>query len=250
MPGPLATVLLAFSAERGVPPDDVVATWHAVEAIAERTRAHPRGPGEDLVDGLNAVVFGELGFSREVERTAPRFMLLPSVVADRKGSCVGLGALYLVLAERLGLPLDGVMVPGHFFVRVRASSTTRARNVELLRRGEAMPDSWYQAKYGPWPKEATAYFRALSPGEVLAVHWFNLGNQRRSDGDLEGAAAAYDRATDELPAFAEAWASLGAVRQSTGDLVGAARAYRAAARAHPDLPGLAQNLFILRRTVP
>jgi regulator of sirC expression with transglutaminase-like and TPR domain len=197
------------------------------------------------VDSLTAVVFGELGFAREVERTATRFMLLPSVVADRKGSCVGLGALYLVLAERLGIPLDGVMVPGHFFVRARASGTTRARNVELLRRGEAMPDSWYVGKYGPWPAEATAYLRPLSPEEVLAIHWFNLGNQRRGDRDWTGAAEAYGHATDELPAFAEAWASLGAMRQTAGDRVGAARAYRSAGRANPDLAGLAQNVQLL-----
>jgi hypothetical protein len=245
VPGPLASALLAFAAERGAAPSDVAGSWQVIETMADRIAARPRGKGEDGVDSLNAVVFGELGFSREVERTALRFMLLPSVVADRKGSCVGLGALYLVLAERLGIPLDGVMVPGHFFVRARASGTTRARNVELLRRGEAMPDSWYVGKYGPWPAEATAYLRPLSPAEVLAIHWFNLGNQRRGDGDLPGAAVAYGRATDELPAFAEAWASLGAVRQARGDRVGAARAYRSAGRANPELPGLARNLQML-----
>jgi tetratricopeptide (TPR) repeat protein len=250
VPGPLASALLAFAAESGAAPSDVAEAWHAIEIMADRIAAHPRGAGrdgegEDDVDGLNAVVFGELGFSREVERTATRSMLLPSVVADRKGSCVGLGALYLVLAERLGIPLDGVMVPGHFFVRARASGTTRARNVELLRRGEAMPDSWYVGKYGPWPADATAYLRPLSPEEVLAIHWFNLGNQRRGDGDFTGAAEAYGRATDDLPAFAEAWASLGAMRQAGGDRVGAVRAYRSAGRANPDLPGLAQNLRLL-----
>jgi hypothetical protein len=245
VPGPLATALLAFAAERGATPDDVAGSWHTIEAMADRITARPLGEGEDRVDSLTAVVFGELGFAREVERTALRFMLLPSVVADRKGSCVGLGALYLVLAERLGIPLDGVMVPGHFFVRARASGHTRARNVELLRRGEAMPDAWYVGKYGPWPAEATAYLRPLSPGEVLAIHWFNLGNERRGDGDLAGAAVAYGRATDELPAFAEAWASLGAMRQARGDRVGAARAYRSAGRANPELPGLAENLRLL-----
>jgi tetratricopeptide (TPR) repeat protein len=245
VPGPLASALLAFAAERGAAPSDVAEAWHAIETMADRIASRPRRRGEDDVDSLNAVVFGELGFSREVERTATRFMLLPSVVAERKGSCVGLGALFLVLAERVGIPLDGVMVPGHFFVRARASGTTRARNVELLRRGESMPDSWYVGKYGPWPVEATAYLRPLSSGEVLAIHWFNLGNQRRGDGDLAGAAEAYGRAADELPAFAEAWASLGAMRQARGDRVGAARAYRSADRANPDLPGLAQNLKML-----
>src|SRR5205823_13318274 len=59
--------------------------------------------------------------------------LLPSVLGARRGSCLGLGALYLIVAERIGLPLDGVRVPGHFFVRTRGSSP---RNIELLHRGE------------------------------------------------------------------------------------------------------------------
>jgi tetratricopeptide (TPR) repeat protein len=245
VPGPLASALLAFAAEWGVPPTEVVSAWRSIEAMAGRIAARPRAAGEDVVDSLVAVIFGELAFAREVDRSDLRFMVLPSVVADRRGSCVGLGALVLVLAERLAIPLEGVMVPGHFFVRVPAGSGLRQRNLELLRRGEAMPDAWYAGRYGPWPASASAYFRALGPGEVLAVHWFNGGNLRRASGDWAGAGAAYQRAIDELPSFAEAWASLGDMRQASGDLAGAARAYREAARAHPELPGLARNLGVL-----
>ena len=51
------------------------------------------------------------------------------MLAARRGSCLGLGAVVLMVAERMGLPLDGVRVPGHFFVRTRGPS---ARNVELV----------------------------------------------------------------------------------------------------------------------
>jgi len=243
-PGPVASALVALAADLGSAPADVADAWIALNAIAERVDDHHRRTGGDWVDDLNAVVFGDLGYVREIESTDVRFFRLPSVIADRRGSCLGLGALYLALAERLGIGLDGVMVPGHFFVRTRGPAP---RNVELLRRGEAMPDDWYRTKYGPWPAGSNEYLRPLTPSEMAAMHWFNAGNTLRAARDLRGAGLAYARAVTEFPAFAEAQASLGAVRQLEGALDDAETAYADAARARPDLPGLAENLELLKR---
>jgi regulator of sirC expression with transglutaminase-like and TPR domain len=196
--------------------------------------------GDEAVVRLNRLVFDELGFAREIDDKAPRFMDLAAVLASRRGSCVGLGLLYLALGDRLGLPLAGVLVPGHFFVR------HGERNIELLRRGEAMPESWYRARYGlPEGAVPRAYLRALSRREALAVVAFNLGNDHRTHGRLEQAAAAYASAARDFPDFAEAHASLGLVRQLQGDRGGARRAYLAARAAYPALPGLAHNLELL-----
>ncbi len=245
-PGPVASTVFSVAGELGATPEEIVAAWTKVDEIRMRVLAHHARTGGDWIDDLDAVVFGELGFQREIDSHDVRFFRLPSVIAERRGTCLGLGALYLVLGERLGVGLDGVMVPGHFFVR--APDRTPPRNVELLRRGEAMPDSWYQAKYGPWPTGAASpYFRALTAPEVASVFWFNAGNHLRAARDLRGAAAAYARAAAELPGFAEAEASLGAVRQLQGALDAAEAAYAAAARDRPGLPGLDQNLALLRR---
>jgi tetratricopeptide (TPR) repeat protein len=243
-PGPLASALIAVAADLGSTPVEVEASWRALDALADRAREHHRRSGGDWIDDLNAVVFGELGYERELESRDPRFFRLPSVIVLRRGSCLGLGALYLALGERLGVALDGVMVPGHFFVRRGGANP---RNVEMLRRGEAMPDDWYRGKYGPWPAESAAYLRPLAVGEVAAVHWFNAGNFLRAARDLPRAAIAYARAAAEFPAFAEAKASLGAVRQLQGSLGDAEAAYEDAARARADLPGLAENLAVLKR---
>jgi len=254
-PGPRASVLLATAAELGASSEDVVRAWREVGVlagrVAERRDAAP-------VDRLVAVLFGAGGFEREVTSTDLGFVLLPSVLSGHRGTCVGLSALALAVAERAGIALDPVMVPGHFFVRVPGPPS---RNVELLRRGEAMPETWYREKYGAsgssgvfgssgasaaagsW--DVRVYGRALSPTELGAVVWFNAGNERRRAGDLAGARRAFARAAADFPAFAEAEASLGAIHQLAGDLRGAASAYRAAARTRPDLPGLAENLRLL-----
>ncbi len=245
-PGPLSSTILALAADLGAAPTDVADSWVRVNEIAAQVRErHRRGGGGDWIADLNAVVFDQLGFEREIASQDVKFFRLPSVVAQRRASCLGLGALYLVLAERLGVGLDGVMVPGHFFVRTREPAH---RNIELLRRGESMPDAWYRTKYGPWPQGGDSpYFRALDPSELAGVHWFNAGNHLRAAHDLAGAAVAYDRAAAALPAFAEAEASLGAVRQLQGALDQAEAAYQQAARARPDLPGLDHNLALLKQ---
>ena len=244
-PGPVASTLLALGAELGAPAAELPSTWFALEQLAAQVTDDPRAADTSMADRLRALLFDTQRFEREVTDDALRFVALPSVVAGRRGTCVGLGALYLALAERLGLEAHGVMVPGHFFVRV-AENGRPPINVELLRRGEALPESWYREKYGPWSPAASAYLRPLTLAEVVAIHWFNVGNSRQKAGDLPGAEHAFARAATEFPSFAEAQASLGTARQLRGDRVGAAAAYRAAERARPDLPGLAQNWLVLR----
>jgi regulator of sirC expression with transglutaminase-like and TPR domain len=241
-PGPVASTLLAVAAESGLAPGDVARAWPVLKDVARRVRAHDRSGQGPTIDDLNSVIFGELGFRREIERTDLEVMALPEVLANRKGSCVGLGALYLAVGEWLGIPLAGVLVPGHFFVRTGGANPV---NVELLRRGESLADAWYVEKYGPWTIPSPEYLRALTALEVAGVHWFNLGNQLSRNGDLVGAARAYALAAKDFPTFAEAKASLGAVLQLQGDLPAARNAYRDAARVRPDLPGLAQNLSVL-----
>jgi tetratricopeptide (TPR) repeat protein len=243
-PGPVVSTLLALAAEFGADGDATTRAFAQLEDIALRVDArHRRGHGE-LADDLNAVIFGELGFAREIESGATRFFQLPAVLHDRRGSCLGLGALYLAVAERLGVPLDGILLPGHFLVRTRGP---KPRNVELLRRGEAMPDEWYRQKYGPWPGGGSAYDRPVTPTELEAIHWYNRGNDLRQAGELAAAEQALARAARAFPGFAEAHASLGALRQLRGALAEAALAYQQAARAWPGLPGLAENVELLQR---
>jgi hypothetical protein len=157
---------------------------------------------------LNETVFGTLGFVREVEHTDLQFVLLPAVLRSRHGTCVGLGALYLALAQSLGIPMEGVMRPGHFYVRVREAE--RHRNIELLRQGEEMPDSWYEARFPAPTGPANEYGRALSSSEVLGVVEYDIGNERRRQGRIAEARRAYDRSA----------ASFGVVARGRGKLRG------------------------------
>jgi regulator of sirC expression with transglutaminase-like and TPR domain len=239
---PLEQALLAVAAEAGFGgTDSRRAAVTELEHIASRVRA-PGGAAADA-EALRRTLFSDLSFVRVVQGLTARHMLLPPVLQDRRGSCVGLGCLFLALADRLGLNAWGVMVPGHFFVQVRQPGGVR--NVELLRGGEAMPESWYRTKYGVPDDTCPAYLRPLTPAEVLAVVRFNLGNHHREAGDLARANDAYRRATQDFPGFPEAHASLGLTLHLQGQLSEARQAYQAARRLCPRLPGLDRNLAAL-----
>ena len=231
---------------------DARAALEALGKIAGRVQDEMRRrPGEGRLEILNRTIFEQLAFAREIDDSDPRFMRLASVIDARRGSCLGLGALYLALGEWLGpgagFAVHGVLVPGHFFVRV-VEGGGAPRNAELLRRGEQMPESWYRERY-QLPAEgqvAPAYLRPLTPAEVLAVFDYNVGNDLRRRGKLPAARSYYARAAAAFPQFAEAHASHGLVLHLTGDLPAAARAYEAARAANPTLPGLEKNVTLLR----
>lgn len=235
---------MEVAADFGAQPRAVDDAWVELEALAARVRTRHQKSGADEVDDLRAVIFDDVKFEREIDSGDPRTFVLSSVLAAHRGSCLGLGALALALAERLDLPLDGIMVPGHFFVRTRGA---HPRNLELLRRGETMPDAWYRTKYGPWPEGTSVYFRPIAVSELVGLHWFNAGNFFRAQADLGAAKHAFARAVEEFPEFAEASASLGAIHQLEGALPEAKIAYDRAGRARPDLPGLEENRALLQQ---
>jgi regulator of sirC expression with transglutaminase-like and TPR domain len=241
---PLARRLLGVAGELAPGGGDGEEAARRLEALAARARAALDRRGDaPAVEVLNRLVFDEGGFEREVENTDLAFVLLPSVLSGRRGSCVGLGTLYLALGELARVPLRGVVVPSHFFVRAREGE--RWRNVELLRRGEEETADWYRAR---WPLPSTTapvYDRPLSDDEVVAVVLYDAGNELKRRGRLDEARRAYERAVVLFPSLPEARASLGAVLQLSGALEPALAAYEAASRLEPALPGLERNVRLL-----
>jgi regulator of sirC expression with transglutaminase-like and TPR domain len=222
--------------------DSVSELMHLADMAREALAAAPSQPPATVVSQL---LFGRLGFEREVDDQALKFVLLPSVLRQRRGSCVGLGTLFLALSEALGWSASGVMMPGHFYVRVADSA--QHRNVELLRKGEAMPDAWYSERFPIPGGAAPEYARPLRAAEVLGVLEYNVGNDHRRARRVEPARAAFARSVAAFPDFSEAHASLGAMQQLLGQLEQAAQSYRVALAKNPHLPGLDQNLTLLRQ---
>ncbi|MGE3908402.1 MAG: SirB1 family protein [Chloroflexota bacterium] len=73
-----------------------------------------------IVAEVSEFVHGDLGFSGNAEAYYdPRNSYLNDVLERRRGIPITLSAIYLALGQRLGLPFEGVGMPGHFLVRLR-----------------------------------------------------------------------------------------------------------------------------------
>ena len=70
------------------------------------------------ISAINQVLFDELGFQGNTWAYGdPRNSYLDDVLALRTGIPIALSIVYLEIGWRLGLPLQGVALPGHFIVR-------------------------------------------------------------------------------------------------------------------------------------
>ena len=73
------------------------------------------------VAALNAYLFDELGFvGNEADYSDPRNSFLNEVIDRRTGIPITLSLVYMEVARRAGLPVEGINFPGHFLLRCRA----------------------------------------------------------------------------------------------------------------------------------
>jgi regulator of sirC expression with transglutaminase-like and TPR domain len=99
---------------------DVALEKTRLDDVAEEAReqvAQAEGPlGQ--INALNEAIFDELGFAGNTDDYYnPRNSLLNQVIERRLGIPITLSLLYIEVGARLGIPLVGVGMPGHFLVK-------------------------------------------------------------------------------------------------------------------------------------
>ena len=105
-----AALLIAAHA---YPDLDVAAELTKLDALADGCYA-------PTLDALVRYLFVDLGFSgNQHEYYDPRNSFLNDVMARRVGIPISLSVLAIVVGRRLGVPLAGVGLPGHFLLRDR-----------------------------------------------------------------------------------------------------------------------------------
>lgn len=73
---------------------------------------------EEVIDCINERLFDREGFRPDNRRFYdPENSYINRVIERRVGIPISLSVIYLLIAQRLDLPISGVAVPGHFLVR-------------------------------------------------------------------------------------------------------------------------------------
>jgi regulator of sirC expression with transglutaminase-like and TPR domain len=137
-----------------------------------------------------------------------------TVYRSKKGSCLGIALLFLLIAERNGYPVGGVVLPGHFFLRAREG--TKWRNIEPNASGIERSEDYYRQHYGIAAGSWYNPLRTLSKKETAAVFYYMLGNACREKGKLREAVHCYKTALRLFPDYPDALGNMALVFSSQG----------------------------------
>jgi len=99
---------------------DVTSYGRQLDEMAQevRDRIGPRASGEETVKTLNRYLFSEQGFKGNTKNYYELENSYLNCVIDRRtGIPISLSVVYLLIGKRLGLPVHGIGMPGHFLVK-------------------------------------------------------------------------------------------------------------------------------------
>jgi regulator of sirC expression with transglutaminase-like and TPR domain len=116
---------------------------------------HNRAFGYDLSDPLGG---------------QPGSKLLSTYVRTRKGNCVSMPTLFLIVADRMGLKVRLAAAPLHLFVRY-TDPAGADHNLEATSGGHEARDEWYRQNLPMTERavESGIYMRTLSKRETVAA---------------------------------------------------------------------------------
>jgi regulator of sirC expression with transglutaminase-like and TPR domain len=204
---------------------DVEAYRAEVERMARKVRdALPKDAGDaEKLAALEKFLFTERGFHGSRGDYYNRSnSYLSEVIDDREGIPITLSVLYLELAARLGVRVEGVGLPGHFLVR-HAGPKGDPELIDVYEAGKRMTKAEALALATSYTG-ATAGDEALAPvGKrlILVRMLNNLLNVAQKEGDASGMLRYLDALLVLNPTSALDRGLRAMVRARSGDRAGA-----------------------------
>jgi tetratricopeptide (TPR) repeat protein len=200
--------------------------------IRSRLTAKGAKMGVAAIPVINDYLFDELKFRTIDKADNPDDLFLHSVIDRKRGYCLSLSVLYLAIGERLGLPLYGVVVPGHFFVRYDDGQIRF--NIEATSKGGVASDEDYIKKFNVPKDNKTIYITNLNKRQTLGCFFNNLGNVYNDVGNIDQAMAALQWAVYINPSLAESRMNLGNIYMQKDRVDDAINEYQHAVKINPD----------------
>ncbi len=195
-------------------------------------------PGSADIEKILSFVYEKNAVTFDSDHNDLFGMLPHTTLLEREGSCMGVSMLLLMLGEKFDIPLYGVVIPGHFFVRY--DSGKKRRNIEPNREGINHPDSYYRRRYGI-DDSSRHSMQNLTVNQSLGVLYFNIGNFCRQKQRYARAEEFYRRSVKLFPCYAESWGNLAILYLQSSRPEFARKAFEKAYACDPKLRNLAYN---------
>lgn len=141
----------------------------------------------------------------------PESRLLSHYLATRKGNCVSMPMLFVVLGERLGLDVTLSTAPLHVFVKYRDDATGKTYNLETTSGAGGARDAYYRDKM-PMSDAAIengVYLKTLTRRETIAVMATTVLDHLLDTGRYDEAIEVADAILEAYPTHAYAFVKKG-----------------------------------------
>ena len=145
----------------------------------------PERNPEKITQMMSDYIYKELKFS-SVPRDNTEAIFFNSALDRKKGCCLSLSFLYLSIAERIGLPLYGVELEYHTFVRFE--DKRKRINIETTDEGKSVGEEYYVEKLN-MTQGNPFFLKNLDKKEMISVFLSNLGTIYYNKGMLDKAIA-------------------------------------------------------------
>jgi regulator of sirC expression with transglutaminase-like and TPR domain len=159
-----------------------------VDEPLERLDKLAAAVGEPTLDGLTRLLFQEEEFQGDIEEYShPRNSLIDSVLERRRGIPITLSIVVLEVGRRVGVPLSGVGMPGHFLVRDRVDPDVFVDPFWRVRLDRHGCEKLFRALHGPKAKLEDRFLEPVGNRAILARVLTNLRRSFTGVGDRTGA---------------------------------------------------------------
>ncbi len=202
--------IAALTVAKDIYPDlDIKAYSDEIDMIVNGARIITQGSTDPdhRVRALNTYLYKYVGIQFDItdpytEKNENRY--LNGIMDTKKGSCVTMPLLYLVVAQRLGYPVYAVSVPWHFFVRYDDPKLIQ-QNIEATGGGGYVPDDEYKEvlQISERSIKSGAYLRTKTNREYIAdlvahnaIYWSNKGDIKRAIRYLEKCVKVHPQSAD------------------------------------------------------
>jgi regulator of sirC expression with transglutaminase-like and TPR domain len=174
-----------------------------------------------IIRTINQYVFDELNFrGNAIDYYDPRNSFLNEVLTRRVGIPITLSLVYLELAKRIGFPMAGVGMPGHFLIRPTLEEM--AIFVDPFHQGEVLFEQdcrdRFQQMFGDSARMERAHLEPISPTTFLVRMLANLKMIYIQKRDAPKALEAINRILLIYPEAISEWRDRGLIHYQQGQL--------------------------------